>query len=158
EALQEVADLHFEQATHLASVLWQNGLLGYLDETGVRRFYSMGDVEEFHLPPDVGTYVLHPCLVNAVGGIQHVGADSARAAVAHRTSPHTTPDRGGSPGPPAGVPLSGGSQVLPGPGPAEVRSSVGAKAADYAPGDVLEDRFEVLGVIGQGGFSKVYRV
>jgi serine/threonine protein kinase len=39
-----------------------------------------------------------------------------------------------------------------------VRSSVGTKAADYAVGDVLEDRFEILQVIGQGGFSKVYRV
>ena len=34
EALQEVADLHFEKATDLASVLWQNGLLGYIDEFG----------------------------------------------------------------------------------------------------------------------------
>src|SRR5260370_8213257 len=33
-ALQEMADLHFEQASDLASVLWQNGLLGYVDETG----------------------------------------------------------------------------------------------------------------------------
>jgi serine/threonine protein kinase len=40
----------------------------------------------------------------------------------------------------------------------EVRSSVGAKAADYAVGDLFEDRFEILAVIGQGGFSKVYRV
>ena len=75
-ALQEVADLHFEKTTDLASVLWQNGLLGYVDESGRRRFYSMGDVEQFHFPPDVGTYVLHPCLVYAVGGIRHVPADS----------------------------------------------------------------------------------
>jgi hypothetical protein len=79
EALEEVADLHFEKATYLASVLWQNGLLGYIDETGRRRFYSLGDVEEFHLPPEVSTYVLHPCLVHTVGGIRHVHADSARA-------------------------------------------------------------------------------
>ena len=85
EALQEVADLHFEQATNLASVLWQNGLLGYVDEAGRRRFYSMGDVEQFHLPPDVGTYVLHPCLVHAVGGIRHVRPDSAEAEDGHRT-------------------------------------------------------------------------
>jgi serine/threonine protein kinase len=39
-----------------------------------------------------------------------------------------------------------------------VRSSAGAKAADYAVGDVLEGRFEILQVLGQGGFSKVYRV
>ncbi|HLK74835.1 MAG TPA: hypothetical protein VKU77_14445, partial [Streptosporangiaceae bacterium] len=72
-ALQEVADLHFEKATDLASVLWQNGLLGYVDESGRRRFYSMGDVEEFHFP-EVATYVLHPCLVYSVGGIRHVPA------------------------------------------------------------------------------------
>ncbi len=39
-----------------------------------------------------------------------------------------------------------------------MRSSAGAKAADYAVGDVLEGRFEILDVLGQGGFSKVYRV
>jgi hypothetical protein len=77
ETLQEMADLHFEKATNLASVLWQNGLLGYIDETGRRRFYSMGDVEQFYLPPDAGKYTLHPCLMYAVGGIQHVDAESA---------------------------------------------------------------------------------
>jgi serine/threonine protein kinase len=50
------------------------------------------------------------------------------------------------------------SQSLPAPDPAEVRSSVGAKAAEYAVGDVLEGRFEILGLLGRGGFSKVYRV
>jgi class 3 adenylate cyclase len=88
EALQEVADLHFEQSTDLASVLWQNGLLGYVDERGQRRFYSLGDVEEFHFPPDVETYVLHPCLMYAVGGIRHVQPDPAGfgAARSRRTS------------------------------------------------------------------------
>src|SRR5262249_57399287 len=51
-----------------------------------------------------------------------------------------------------------GSRTLPGPDAAELRSSVGGKAADYAVGDVIEDRFEILDVLGQGGFSKVYRV
>jgi hypothetical protein len=83
EALQEVADLHFERATNLASVLWQNGLLGYADEAGRSRYYSMGDVEQFHFPPEVATYVLHPCLVHAVGGIRHVpeGAPVVRHTV-----------------------------------------------------------------------------
>jgi hypothetical protein len=76
-ALQEVADLHFEKVTDLASVLWQNGLLGYVDENGRRRFYSVGDVEEFYFPPEERTYVLHPCLVYAVGGIRHVPADGS---------------------------------------------------------------------------------
>jgi hypothetical protein len=77
EGLQELADQHFEKATDLASVLWQNGLLGYADETGQRRFYSLGDVEQFHLPPEVDTYVLHPCLVHAIGGIRQTGPGSA---------------------------------------------------------------------------------
>ena len=158
EALQEVADLHFEKATDLASVLWQNGLLGYVDESGRRRFYSMGDIEQFHFPPEVGTYVLHPCLVHAVGGIRHVPADSAGAGDARRTRPLPSAERDDLPQASGAAPPSGGSQALPEPDPAEVRSSVGAKAADYAVGDVLEGRFEILQVLGQGGFSKVYRV
>ena len=39
-----------------------------------------------------------------------------------------------------------------------MRSSAAASAADYAVGDVIDDRFEILQVLGQGGFSKVYRV
>ena len=143
-ALQEVADLHFEKATDLASVLWQNGLLGYVDEIGRRRFYSMGEVEQFHFPPEVDTYVLHPCLVHAVGGIRHVPADSAGAGAARRTRPLPSSE--------------GGRQALPEPDPSEVRSSIGVRAADYAVGDVLEGRFEILQVLGQGSFSKVYRV
>lgn len=53
---------------------------------------------------------------------------------------------------------SGGSDVLPEPDPAEVKSSVGARAAAYVVGDVIDGRFEVLDILGQGGFSKVYRV
>ena len=67
KGLQEIANLHFEQATDLASVLWQNGLLGYIDEIGRRRFYSLGDVKS-NFPPEVDTYVLHPCLAHTVGG------------------------------------------------------------------------------------------
>jgi hypothetical protein len=157
-ALQEVADLHFEKATNLASVLWQNGLLGYVDEAGRRRFYSMGDVEQFHFPPDVDTYVLHPCLAHAVGGIRHVRTDSAGAADARRTRPLPSPDRSDLPGTSGVAAPSGGSQALPEPDPAEVRSSAAVKAADYAVGDVLEGRFEILQILGQGSFSKVYRV
>jgi uncharacterized protein (TIGR02653 family) len=50
------------------------------------------------------------------------------------------------------------SAVLPKPDPAEVKSSVRAKAADYAVGDVIDGRFEILDILGEGGFSKVYRV
>ncbi len=141
-ALEEVADLHFEKATDLAAVLWQNGLLGYVDESGRRRFYSMGDVEQFHLPPEVGTYVLHPCLVHAVGGIQHVREGSG-AAEPRRTRL---------------LPAISGGEALPEPDPSEVRHSVGGKATEYAAGEVIDDRFKVLQLVGQGGSSKVYRV
>jgi hypothetical protein len=157
-ALQEMADLHFEKATDLASVLWQNGLLGYVDESGRRRFYSMGDIEQFHFPPEVGTYVLHPCLVHTVGGIRHVPADSTGAGEARRTRPLPSAERSDLPGASGASPSSAGGQALPEPDPAEVRSSAGTKAPDYAVGDVLEGRFQIMDVIGQGGFSKVYRV
>jgi hypothetical protein len=158
EALQEVADLHFEKTTDLASVLWQNGLLGYIDEVGQRRFYSMGDVEQFHFPPDVGTYVLHPCLAHAVGGIQHVPQGPAEARRTRRISQPTSVEPADLRQAPAVAVPSSGTKALPEPDPAEVRSSVGGKAADYAVGDVLEDRFEILDILGHGGFSKVYRV
>jgi Protein kinase domain len=158
EALQEVADLHFEKTTDLASVLWQNGLLGYVDEIGRRRFYSMGDIEQFHFPPDVATYVLHPCLVHAVGGIQHVRADSTGARDTGRTRPLPAPEPSDPLGASVAASPSGSSHALPEPDPAELRTSAGGKAADYAVGDVLEGRFEVLQIIGQGSFSKVYRV
>jgi hypothetical protein len=157
-ALQEVADLHFEKATDLASVLWQNGLLGYVDEAGRRRFYSMGDVEQFHFPPEVGTYVLHPCLVYAVGGIQHVPEEDGRTGDGRRTRPLPSAESHDRPGVPAAAPPSGGSQAYPGPGPAEPASPDGAKARGYAAGDVLDGRFEILQLLGEGGFSTVYRV
>ena len=50
------------------------------------------------------------------------------------------------------------NSLLPKPDPGEVRSSAGAKAADYVVGDVVDGRFEILDLLGQGGFSKVYRV
>ena len=48
------------------------------------------------------------------------------------------------------------SQSLPRPDAAELEASV--EAADYAVGDVIDDRFEVLDILPPGGFSKVYRV
>ena len=157
ETLQEMADLHFEKATNLASVLWQNGLLGYVDEIGQRKFYSMGDVEQFHLPPEVGTYVLHPCLVASIGGIQHVGADTPAVRQTRRLSPPTTPEPKDPPRTSV-LPPSGEGHPLPEPDRAEVEASAGSKAVEYAIGDVIDGRFEILEILGQGGFSKVYRV
>jgi hypothetical protein len=53
---------------------------------------------------------------------------------------------------------SGDREQLPEPDPDEVKSSVGARAANYKVGDKIDGRFEILDVLGQGGFSKVYRV
>jgi Protein kinase domain len=161
-ALQDMADLHFDNATHLAAVLWQNGLLGYIDEAGRRRFYSMGDVEQFHLPQDAGTYTLHPCLAYAVGGITTSRTDpEGTRAVRRRTRPFPgpVPPPVFRPGvPTAAPPPPGASAPFPEPGPSALRSAGPARTADYAPGDVIDGRFEVLEKLGQGGFSRVYRV
>jgi serine/threonine protein kinase len=61
-----------------------------------------------------------------------------------------------APDSPASTPRDG--QSLPRPDAAELRAPAGARAEDYAVGDVIDDRFEVLDVLGEGGFSKVYRV
>jgi len=50
------------------------------------------------------------------------------------------------------------SEVLPEPDPAELRSSGAAWSHEYAIGNVVDNRFEIVDVLGQGGFSKVYRV
>jgi serine/threonine protein kinase len=59
--------------------------------------------------------------------------------------------------PPAELP-SADSHSFPKPTAAELRASAGTKATEYAAGDFLDDRFEILDVLGRGGFSKVYRV
>jgi serine/threonine protein kinase len=102
--------------------------------------------------------VLHPCLVHAVGGIRHVGADSTGAKDARRTRQLFSAERTGLSATPDGEPHSGGSHALPEPDPAEMRSPARTKAADYAVGDVVDGRFEILQRVGQGSFSKVYRV
>ena len=56
------------------------------------------------------------------------------------------------------APTRGDSKSLPGPDAAELKAAYGAKAAEYAIGDVIDDRFEILDILGRGGFSKVYRV
>jgi serine/threonine protein kinase len=119
----------------------------------------MSDVEQFHYPPDANTYVLHPCLVYAVGGIQHVREDSDGKR--RRARRFTPPERKGLSPAPAAEPRrgnggNGGTKVLPERAPTGTRSA--ARTADYTVGDVIDDRFEILEKLGQGGFSKVYRV
>jgi uncharacterized protein (TIGR02653 family) len=59
--------------------------------------------------------------------------------------------------PDASAPLAE-SEVLPSPDPGEVKSSTGSKAGNYEVGDVVDGRFRILEALGQGGFSRVYRV
>ena len=56
------------------------------------------------------------------------------------------------------APRAGDSQPFPRPDPAELQASAATKAADYDVGDLIDDRFQILEIIDQGGFSKVYRV
>src|SRR5579872_1343935 len=59
---------------------------------------------------------------------------------------------------PAATPTARENRTLPEPDAAELRASIGVMAADYGVGDVIDDRFEILDILGRGSFSKVYRV
>jgi len=61
--------------------------------------------------------------------------------------------RAGKAGP---APKAGDSQPFPRPDAEALRAP--AAAADYAVGDVIDGRFEILEIIDQGGFAKVFRV
>jgi uncharacterized protein (TIGR02653 family) len=47
---------------------------------------------------------------------------------------------------------------LPAPDPQEIATSKGTKARQYTVGDLIGERFEVLKILGQGGFAQVYKV
>jgi hypothetical protein len=66
---QEAAERRFPRGRAL-SVLWQNGLLGYTEgkvETGEPVFYSATRADPLDIPSDKPGYVLHPCLIDAIG-------------------------------------------------------------------------------------------
>ena len=50
------------------------------------------------------------------------------------------------------------SESLPAPDPEEVSKSGTAPPSEYPPGAVIAERFEVIEKVGEGGFSRVYRV
>jgi hypothetical protein len=72
ELMQLQAEDAFEGATNFPSVLWQSGLLGYVEKDGEARFYSQADMDQFDIPMDMDNYVFHPCLVDSAR-IQGVG-------------------------------------------------------------------------------------
>ena len=47
---------------------------------------------------------------------------------------------------------------FPTPDPAELRLAAQVQPTRYSPGDVIGGRFDVLDLLGQGGYSRVYRV
>jgi hypothetical protein len=68
---------HFDGQTDFATVLWQNGLLGFVGRRNGAEgtyFYSMGAMTDLQPPLTEREYVLHPCLIDAVG-IRGVGAE-----------------------------------------------------------------------------------
>jgi hypothetical protein len=76
--LMEQKDLSrslFDDRADPFSVIWQNGLLGYLEETGTRKrvvFYSEDAMDDFNLPEGKTEYVFHSCLIDSAG-IRAVG-------------------------------------------------------------------------------------
>jgi hypothetical protein len=80
QAARDLLRQHFEGQTDLATVLWQNGLLGFVGKrNGIEGtfFYSMGGMNELQPPLSEREYVLHPCLIDAIG-IRSVGSRPVR--------------------------------------------------------------------------------
>jgi hypothetical protein len=65
ELMQRQADDAFDRATNLPSVLWQSGLLGYVEKDGEAHFYSQADMDQFDIPMDMDDYVFHPCMIDS---------------------------------------------------------------------------------------------
>jgi hypothetical protein len=76
-AARDLLRQHFDDQTDFATVLWQNGLLGFVGRRNGAEgtfFYSMGGMTDLQPPLSEREYVLHPCLIDAVG-IRSVGAE-----------------------------------------------------------------------------------
>jgi hypothetical protein len=66
----------------LATILWQNGLLGFVrnDHRGTSfHFYDLSEVDHFNIPLDEREYVLHPSLLDAVPSLTSVGPEPVSA-------------------------------------------------------------------------------
>ncbi|MGD8394495.1 MAG: serine/threonine-protein kinase [Candidatus Eiseniibacteriota bacterium] len=92
---------HFGESSDALSVLWQNRLLGYLDETpdGPNEvFFSELNCDHFTLPLDREEYLLHSCMIDCVGiqAVRHPvgqGAMQVDPAGGAGTRPGATPSR-----------------------------------------------------------------
>jgi len=66
DRMQLEAEKAFEGATNFPSVLWQSGLLGYVEKDGEAHFYSQVDMDQFDIPMDMDDYVFHPSMIDSV--------------------------------------------------------------------------------------------
>jgi hypothetical protein len=66
DGMQAQASRAFDSTTNLPSVLWQSGLLGYVEKDGEAHFYSQADMDQFDIPMDADHYVFHPNMIDSV--------------------------------------------------------------------------------------------
>jgi hypothetical protein len=95
---RELALELFGERSDALSVLWQNRLLGYLEETpsGPREcFFSEVNCDHFNLPLDKDEYLFHSCMIDSAG-IRSVGPPVGQGAMqvptlsAHRGAANPT--------------------------------------------------------------------
>lgn len=69
EQMELVGREEFTPNISLASVLWQNGLLGYQNRAGSEgaTFYRAGEIDPFSFPTGRDVYVFHSALIESVG-------------------------------------------------------------------------------------------
>jgi hypothetical protein len=70
--MEKLASEDLDGATSIPSILWQNGLLGFVED-GRYNFYSVSDMNELEMPRHADEYVFHPCLIDAVPGLRPSG-------------------------------------------------------------------------------------
>jgi len=83
DVAMQLARERFGENSDALSVLWQNRLLGYLEQTvdGPREvFFSEVTCDHFNLPLNQTDYILHSCLIDSVG-VRAVGAPVGQGAM-----------------------------------------------------------------------------